>query len=102
MNESLLTQFGNSLIRVEKALENLKNGKGILLVDDENRENEGDLIFPAETITVPQMAMLIRECSGIVCLCLTDEKVKKLGLTQMVHNNTCTYETAFTISIEAK
>ncbi|EDU35924.1 3,4-dihydroxy-2-butanone-4-phosphate synthase [Clostridium sporogenes] len=102
MNESLLTQFGNSLNRVEKALDNLKNGKGVLLVDDENRENEGDLIFPAETITVPQMAMLIRECSGIVCLCLTDEKVKKLGLTQMVPNNTCKYETAFTISIEAK
>ncbi|CAM2999370.1 3,4-dihydroxy-2-butanone-4-phosphate synthase [Clostridium sporogenes] len=102
MNESLLSQFGNSLERVEKALHNLKQGKGILLVDDENRENEGDLIFPAETITAPQMAMLIRACSGIVCLCLTDEKVKKLGLTQMVPNNTCKYETAFTVSIEAK
>ncbi|EJO5348912.1 3,4-dihydroxy-2-butanone-4-phosphate synthase [Clostridium botulinum] len=102
MNESLLAQFGNSLERVKKALDNLKQGKGILLVDDENRENEGDLIFPAETITAPQMAMLIRECSGIVCLCLTDEKVKKLGLSQMVSNNTCKYETAFTISIEAK
>ncbi|KAJ52402.1 3,4-dihydroxy 2-butanone 4-phosphate synthase [Clostridium tetanomorphum] len=102
MNESLLTQFGNSLERVEKALDALKQGNGILLVDDENRENEGDLIFPAETITIPQMAMLIRECSGIVCLCLTDEKVKKLDLPQMVPNNTCKYETAFTISIEAK
>ncbi len=102
MNESILTQFGNSLKRVEKALDNLKQGKGVLLVDDENRENEGDLIFPAETITTPQMAMLIRECSGIVCLCLTDEKVKKLDLPQMVFNNTCKYETAFTISIEAK
>ncbi|EPY2302176.1 3,4-dihydroxy-2-butanone-4-phosphate synthase [Clostridium sporogenes] len=102
MNKSLLTQFGNSMERVEKALDNLRKGNGVLLVDDENRENEGDLIFPAETITAPQMAMLIRECSGIVCLCLTDEKVKKLGLTQMVPNNTCKYETAFTISIEAK
>jgi 3,4-dihydroxy 2-butanone 4-phosphate synthase len=102
MNESLLNKFGNSLERMEKALGNLKQGKGVLLVDDENRENEGDLIFPAETITQPQMAMLIRECSGIVCLCLTDEKVKKLGLPQMVSNNTCKYETAFTISIEAK
>lgn len=102
MNESLLLQFGNSLKRVEKALDNLKQGKGVLLVDDENRENEGDLIFPAETITIPQMAMLIRECSGIVCLCLTDEKIKELDLPQMVPNNTCKYETAFTISIEAK
>ncbi|CDI48981.1 3,4-dihydroxy-2-butanone-4-phosphate synthase [Clostridium tetani] len=102
MNESLLAQFGNSLNRVEKALDDLKQGKGVLLVDDENRENEGDLIFPAETITIPQMAMLIRECSGIVCLCLTDEKVKKLNLPQMVPDNTCKYETAFTISIEAE
>lgn len=101
MNESLLSQFGNSTERIEKALYNLKKGKGLLLVDDENRENEGDLIFPAETITVSQMAMLIRECSGIVCLCLTDEKVSELGLPQMVSKNTCKYETAFTISIEA-
>lgn len=102
MKESLLSQFGNSLERVEKAVHNLKQGKGLLLVDDENRENEGDLIFPAEPITIPQMAMLIRECSGIVCLCLTEEKVKQLNLPQMVPNNTCKYETAFTISIEAK
>lgn len=102
MKELLLAQFGNSLERVEKALYNLKQGKGILLVDDENRENEGDLIFPAETITNSQMAMLIRECSGIACLCLTKEKVKQLKLPQMVSNNTCKYETAFTISIEAK
>ncbi|WP_053957499.1 3,4-dihydroxy-2-butanone-4-phosphate synthase [Inediibacterium massiliense] len=102
MNEPLLAQFGNSRTRIEKALDNLRDGKGILLVDDENRENEGDLIFPAETITIPQMAMLIRECSGIVCLCLTEEKVKKLDLPQMVPDNTCKYETAFTISIEAK
>ncbi|NMM63289.1 3,4-dihydroxy-2-butanone-4-phosphate synthase [Clostridium sp. P21] len=102
MNGSLLSQFGNSLERMEKALNNLKQGNGILLVDDENRENEGDLIFPAETITQPQMAMLIRECSGIVCLCLTHEKVEELNLSQMVSKNTCKYETAFTISIEAK
>lgn len=101
MKESLLSQFGNSLERVEKALYNFKQGKGVLLVDDEDRENEGDLIFAAETITVPQMAMLIRECSGIVCLCLTEEKVHELALPLMVANNTCKYETAFTISIEA-
>lgn len=102
MNEALLCQFGNSLERVKKAIYNLKEGRGVLLVDDENRENEGDLIFPAETITIPQMAMLIRECSGIVCLCLTEEKVNKLNLPQMVTNNTSSYGTAFTISIEAR
>lgn len=102
MNKLLLSQFGNYQIRVEKALIALKEGRGILLVDDENRENEGDLIFPAETITISQMAMLIRECSGIVCLCLTPEKTEQLKLNQMVSENTCKYETAFTISIEAR
>ncbi|QZY54979.1 3,4-dihydroxy-2-butanone-4-phosphate synthase [Crassaminicella profunda] len=101
MNKSLLFQFGKPLERVERALEDLRKGKGILLVDDEDRENEGDLIFPAETITIPQMAMLIRECSGIVCLCLTDEKIRQLNLPLMVAENTSRYQTAFTVSIEA-
>ncbi|WMJ82485.1 3,4-dihydroxy-2-butanone-4-phosphate synthase [Clostridium sp. MB40-C1] len=101
MEKSLLSQFGEPIQRVEKALQNLKQGKGVLLVDDEDRENEGDLIFPAETITESQMAMLIRECSGIVCLCLTSEKLHQLELPQMVPNNTSKYQTAFTVSIEA-
>ncbi|MCY6957508.1 3,4-dihydroxy-2-butanone-4-phosphate synthase [Clostridium brassicae] len=101
MEKSLLSQFGEPIQRVEKALQNLKQGKGVLLVDDEDRENEGDLIFPAETITESQMAMLIRECSGIVCLCLTSEKLRQLELPQMVTNNTSKYQTAFTVSIEA-
>jgi 3,4-dihydroxy 2-butanone 4-phosphate synthase len=70
-------------------------------VDDEDRENEGDLIFPAQAITEAQMAILIRECSGIVCLCLPPEKVEQLELPQMVNTNTSAYQTAFTISIEA-
>jgi 3,4-dihydroxy 2-butanone 4-phosphate synthase len=64
--EKLLEKFGASPIeRVEKALLTLQQGKGILLVDDENRENEGDIIFPASTITEKDMALLIRECSGL-------------------------------------
>ncbi|SMC59676.1 3,4-dihydroxy 2-butanone 4-phosphate synthase [Desulfocicer vacuolatum DSM 3385] len=101
MNEVSITKFGNPVERVNRALEALNNGKGVLLVDDEDRENEGDLIFPAEAITESQMAILIRECSGIVCLCLTPEKVEQLGLPQMVNSNTSVYQTAFTISIEA-
>lgn len=87
--------------RVELAIKALQNGKGILLVDDENRENEGDLIFSAEKMTIPEMALMIRECSGIVCLCLTPEKASSLGLKLMVKNNTSHYGTNFTISIEA-
>jgi len=101
--EKLLEKFGaNPKERVEKALLTLQQGKGILLVDDENRENEGDIIFPASTITEKDMALLIRECSGIVCLCISEEKSKHLNLRPMVETNNSKNQTAFTISIEAK
>lgn len=101
--EKLLEQFGaNSKERVEKALTTLQQGKGILLVDDENRENEGDIIFPASTITEQDMALLIRECSGIVCLCISEEKSRHLNLRPMVETNNSKNQTAFTISIEAR
>lgn len=101
--EKLLEQFGaTSRERVEKALSTLQQGKGILLVDDENRENEGDIIFPASTITEQDMALLIRECSGIVCLCISEEKSRQLNLRPMVERNNSKNQTAFTISIEAK
>lgn len=99
---SLLSPFGNSRTRVERALKALQQGNGILLVDDEERENEGDLIFPAESISNQQMALLIRECSGIVCLCLEDEAIRRLQLPMMVSENTSQNGTAFTVSIEAK
>lgn len=88
--------------RVEKAIEMLQAGKGILVVDDEDRENEGDIIYPAKTMTEKDMALMIRECSGIVCLCLTPDKSEELGLYQMVNHNSSKNKTAFTISIEAK
>ena len=79
----------------------MREGNGVLVVDDENRENEGDIIFAAEKMTEAQMAMMIRYCSGIVCLCMPEEKMKQLELPQMVSNNTSSYGTAFTITIEA-
>lgn len=88
--------------RVEMALEALRQGQGVLVTDDEDRENEGDLIYAAESLTPAQMALLIRECSGIVCLCLTDEKVKQLELPMMVEANNSRNQTAFTVSIEAQ
>lgn len=98
-----LEHFGKTFHqRVEQACEALKQGQGIVLVDDHDRENEGDLIFPAETITPQQMNQLIQDCSGIICLCLTPEKAKQLSLQPMVTQNTSPYQTAFTISIEAK
>ena len=98
-----INSFGkDSIERVENAVEKLKSGFGILLVDDEDRENEGDIIFPASTMTSKDMALMIRECSGIVCVCLTDEKCQELDLRPMVQNNTSKNQTAFTVSIEAK
>lgn len=103
MNQtSLLAEFGQPLERVELALAALKQGQGVLLLDDEDRENEGDIIYAAETLTDQQMALMIRECSGIVCLCLTDQQASQLALPPMVIDNTSANQTAFTVSIEAK
>jgi len=88
--------------RVENALQSLQNGKGILLIDHENRENEGDLIFPAESMSVEDMAQMLRSCSGIVCLCLTNEKANALDLPYMVPANSSRFQTPFTVTIEAK
>ena len=99
---SLLAEFGDPIARVENALTALQQGNGVLLLDDEDRENEGDLIYSAEKLTQEQMALLIRECSGIVCLCITDEYANKLELPPMVKHNNSVNKTAFTVSIEAK
>jgi len=86
---------------VEEALAALRAGRGVLVTDDADRENEADLVFAARSLTVPQMAQLIRECSGIVCLCLPPDKVAALGLPMMVERNTSRHGTAFTVSVEA-
>ncbi len=101
MNQTLLDSFGTPLERVQKALRALRNGEGVVVTDDENRENEGDLIFAAESITTPQMNMLIRECSGIVCLCITNARAGLLNLPMMVSENTSRFGTAFTVSVDA-
>lgn len=103
MNQSsLLAEFGDPITRVEQALIALKQGRGVLLLDDEDRENEGDIIYSVESLTTAQMALMIRECSGIVCLCLPEEQADRLELTPMVSNNNSANQTAFTVSIEAK
>ena len=101
MSQSLLTCFGDSQQRVLAAIEAYKQGNGVLVLDDEDRENEGDLIFPAETITTEQMAKLIRYGSGIVCLCIPQQTCDRLQLPPMVSNNNSVNKTAFTVTIEA-
>ncbi len=90
--------------RVESALTDLKNGKMIILTDSPDRENEGDLIFPAEMATTEKINFMIRHCSGIICLSLDEYFIKKMKLQPMVHphQNTSSRGTPFTVSIEAK
>ena len=101
MNQFNLNEFGTSIERVNKAIASIKAGSGVLVLDDEDRENEGDIIWAAQTITTQQMALTIRHGSGIVCLCMPQSYCDKLELSMMVANNTSKNHTAFTISIEA-
>jgi 3,4-dihydroxy 2-butanone 4-phosphate synthase len=89
-------------MRLARALHHMKLGRPVILMDDFDRENEADLIVAADKITVPVMAQLIRDCSGIVCLCLTDETLDSLRLPPMVARNESRHGTAFTVSIEAR
>lgn len=87
--------------RIEQALKDIRQGKPVLVMDDFDRENEADLIIAAETLTVEIMACMIRDGSGIVCLCLTDELANHLQLPPMVADNSSQFKTAFTVTIEA-
>lgn len=86
---------------VEEALEDFKAGKPVLIADDEDRENEGDLICSAEKITPEIINFMAAECRGLVCLAITPERAQELELTQMVEKNTESAQTAFTQSIDA-
>ena len=88
--------------RIAAALQAMRDGRAVVLQDDHDRENEADLIVSAERLSVETMALLIRECSGIVCLCLPDEKVRALELPPMAASNESRHGTAFTVSIEAR
>ena len=101
MSQSSLPR-GSMPPRLRIALDAIRHGRAVILLDDDDRENEGDLIVAADRITVPMMATLIRECSGIVCLCMGDAELQRLALPPMVANNGSRYGTAFTVSIEAR
>lgn len=90
--------------RIHQAIEDLQHGKMIVLIDDPSRENEGDLIIPAEKVTPKIMNFMIRYGTGIVCLSLTGTQLAKLNLPLMVptHENTSPRGTPFTLSIDAK
>ncbi len=90
-----------SLSPIEDIIADIKAGKMVVLVDEEDRENEGDLVMAAEFATPEAINFMAKHGRGLVCLTLTDERCKQLGLRQMVSDNQSPYSTAFTISIEA-
>ena len=85
---------------VEEALEELRNGKLILVTDDEDRENEGDFICAAEFATTENINFMAMHAKGLICMPMSAEYVKKLHFPQMVETNTDNHETAFTVSVD--
>ncbi|MBI4621334.1 MAG: bifunctional 3,4-dihydroxy-2-butanone-4-phosphate synthase/GTP cyclohydrolase II [Desulfobacterales bacterium] len=91
-----------ALSTIKEAIEDIKKGKIIILVDDEDRENEGDLMIAAEKITPDAVNFMARYGRGLICLTLNEERAKELHLSPMVTDNTSHFNTAFTVSIEAR
>jgi 3,4-dihydroxy 2-butanone 4-phosphate synthase/GTP cyclohydrolase II len=85
---------------IEEAIEDIKNGKIIIVVDDEDRENEGDFICAAEAITPEIVNFMAKHGRGLICCSITEERCEELGLEMMVGKNTATYETNFTVSVD--
>ena len=87
---------------IEDALDDFKEGKVLIVVDDENRENEGDFVFPAQIITKDIVNFMIKNGRGLVCVPMTSKRCKKLSLQPMVTKNTEVMDTAFTVSVDLK
>ena len=88
------------LDRIEDALEDIRQGKIIIVADDEDRENEGDMICASEVITPEMVNFMIKEGRGLMCVSLTDERCQALGFEMMVNLNTTSHETPFTVSVD--
>ena len=86
---------------VEQAIEDIKNGKMVVVVDDEDRENEGDLIVAAATVTPEDVNFMAKYAKGLICTPIDGKRLDELNIGQMVVNNTDNHETAFTVSIDA-
>ena len=91
-----------SLITTEDAIKEIKAGRMVILVDDEDRENEGDLTMAAEAVTPESINFMAKYGRGLICLSMTGEKIDSLNLPLMVDNNTSQFQTGFTVSIEAR
>lgn len=88
--------------KIEEALEDIRQGKMVILVDDEDRENEGDLTMAAEKVTPEAINFMAKYGRGLICLSLTEERLNELRLPMMVSENTSRFQTAFTVSVDAR
>ena len=87
---------------IERAVADLKAGKAVVVVDDEDRENEGDLNFAAERATPELVSFMVRYTSGYICVALTEDDCDRLDLPPMYHSNGDSFRTAFTVTVDAK
>src|SRR5690554_5827247 len=90
-----------AIARVERALKAIANGEMVILLDAEERENEGDLVMAADKVTPEAINFMATYGRGLICLTLTPDQIKTLGIPMMVDSNTSPFGTAFTVSIEA-
>jgi 3,4-dihydroxy 2-butanone 4-phosphate synthase / GTP cyclohydrolase II len=103
LNEKFVTaELSKYLSSAEELIEEARNGRMFILVDDEDRENEGDLVVPAQFATPDAINFMARYARGLICLALTGARVEKLGLPLMSRQNGTRHQTAFTVSIEAR
>ena len=92
--------MGHKLNTIEEVLEDMKVGKPVIIVDDEKRENEGDLVIAAEFATMENINFMVKEARGIVCTPMLAADLERLGIDQMVEKNTDNHETAFTVTVD--
>jgi 3,4-dihydroxy 2-butanone 4-phosphate synthase/GTP cyclohydrolase II len=103
LSHSILSKFRHSFLSsTEEIVEEARNGRMFILVDDEDRENEGDLVIPAQMATPDAINFMATYGRGLICLSLTKERAAQIGLAPMSPNNGTRHETAFTVSIEAR
>ncbi len=97
-----MAQDSEFLSSIEEVIEEARNGRIFILVDDESRENEGDVVIPAQMATPEAINFMAKHARGLICLALTSGRIRELGLPLMAKHNESRHQTAFTVSIEAK
>jgi 3,4-dihydroxy 2-butanone 4-phosphate synthase/GTP cyclohydrolase II len=102
MDDSLQPSYADAISSIEEIIDDARNGRMFILVDHEDRENEGDLVIPAQMCTPTAINFMATHGRGLICLTLPGERLDALGLPLMAASNSSRHETAFTVSIEAR